>query len=71
MYLSDGFMNEESKIKEQLAILEDQHRELDNRIRQNVDTLNMLEVQRLKKQKLSLKDQITSLHSTLFDDIIA
>jgi hypothetical protein len=33
--------------------------------------VDMLQVQRLKKRKLSLKDQITRLESRLLPDIIA
>jgi hypothetical protein len=62
-------MNEEKKIKEQLNILQDMHRELDMKIMNGA--LNMLELQRLKKQKLMLKDQMSSLQSSLYSDIIA
>jgi hypothetical protein len=50
-------------------VLEDQHRELDRRI--SLGALNMLELQRSKKQKLHLKDKIVFLRSMLYSDIIA
>jgi hypothetical protein len=62
-------MDDEKRIKEQLNVLQDQHRELDRRI--SIGTLNMIELQRLKKQKLFLKDQMVSLQSSLYSDIIA
>jgi len=62
-------MDEEKKIKDQLNLLEDQHRQLDRKL---IDcAMNMLEVQRLKKQKLFLKDQIAILKSNLLPDAIA
>ena len=62
-------MNEEKKIKDQLSVMEDQHRELDMRASNN--TLCEMERQRIKKQKLFLKDQMVSLKSALYSDIIA
>ncbi len=62
-------MEQEKKIKEQLTMLEDQHRELDKKILDCVG--NMLEMQRMKKQKLFLKDQISILKSYLLPDAIA
>ena len=64
-------MDEEKRIKDQLAVLEDQHRQLDKRIVDSTTHLNMLELQRLKKQKLFLKDQISILKSYLLPDAIA
>ncbi len=64
-------MDEEKRIKDQLALLEDQHRQLDRKIVGTTAHLNMLEMQRLKKQKLFLKDQIAILKSNLLPDAIA
>ncbi len=65
-------MDEEKKINDQLNVLEDQHRSLDDKIASCMAShINMLEIQRLKKQKLFLKDQISRLRSTLLPDIIA
>ncbi len=62
-------MDEEKKIKAKLASLEDEHRSLDNKI--GNAPMNMLEQQRLKRQKLALKDEISRLNSMLHSDIIA
>ena len=64
-------MNEEKKLQDQIAVLEDQHRQLDRRINDSAQQVNMIELQRLKKQKLFLKDQISILRSTLLPDSIA
>lgn len=64
-------MDEEKRIKDQLAVLEDQHRQLDRRIVDFSAQVNMLELQRLKKQKLFLKDQIAILKSYLLPDATA
>jgi hypothetical protein len=60
-------------IDTRLATLKAAHRALDDRIRQltaegNGDTL---ELQRLKKQKLALKDRIAFLERRRLPDIIA
>jgi hypothetical protein len=71
MYSNIAFaMNEEKKLLEQISVMEDQHRELDKKINEAA-TLNMIEVQRLKKQKLFLKDQIAILKSNMLPDAIA
>lgn len=61
-------MDEEKKIRDQLNIIEDQRRELDARLN---GTPCEMERQRIKKQKLFLKDQMVSLQSSLYSDIIA
>lgn len=50
-----------------------QHRDLDDAIDAllNSGTTNMLQIKRLKKQKLKLKDQITKLEDEMLPDIIA
>lgn len=60
-------------LKRKLADLKSQHRELDDAItRVTVDVAyDQVEVQRLKKRKLKLKDQITQIESKLLPDIIA
>lgn len=56
-----------------LAELRAAHRALDNQISQMSagGTVNQLELQRLKKQKLALKDRIARLESDRLPDIIA
>lgn len=58
------------EIRAQLAELRQQHRELDVLIQQ-LPPSNTLQLQRLKKQKLALKDRITALEDDLLPDIIA
>lgn len=61
------------EIRRQLAELLTEHRDLDDVIgRIAVDPLqNQLQLQRLKKRKLALKDQIAKLENQLIPDIIA
>jgi hypothetical protein len=60
-------------LKARLAALKSQHRELDNVIAQMAgrSPADQLQLQRLKKRKLLLKDQITKIESELLPDIIA
>ncbi|MGE4281030.1 MAG: YdcH family protein [Magnetospirillum sp.] len=61
------------EIRRELAELLSEHRDLDDVInRISADPLqDQLQLQRLKKRKLSLKDQITKLENQLIPDIIA
>lgn len=56
-----------------LAELRAAHRALDNQIAQLIaeGRIDQLELQRLKKQKLALKDRITRLERDRLPDIIA
>jgi hypothetical protein len=60
-------------IRRQLAELQSEHRDLDDVIARLSESrpVDMLQVQRLKKRKLALKDQIARLESQLLPDIIA
>jgi hypothetical protein len=60
-------------IKLKLAELKTEHRDLDDVIArvQEAQPFDQLQVQRLKKRKLLLKDQIAQLESKLLPDIIA
>ena len=66
-------MDDIKDVKEKLAELKTQHRDLDDEINHLVENapFDQLEVQRLKKRKLALKDQIKKLESNLLPDIIA
>ena len=57
----------------QLSILEQEHRDLDDVIHrlQEEKTINLLQMQRLKKRKLLLKDKIENLKDKIEPDIIA
>jgi hypothetical protein len=60
-------------LHEKLADLESEHRKLDTEIERLVNTppIDLLNIQRLKKKKLALKDQIQKLKSDILPDIIA
>lgn len=66
-------MEETDSIKKQLSDLQLEHRDLDDVIDHLIETrpFDQLQIQRLKKRKLALKDQITKLESRLLPDIIA
>jgi hypothetical protein len=64
---------DERDIRELLVKLRAEHRELDNEIAALADSgrVDQLQISRLKKKKLKLKDQITALEDQLLPDIIA
>lgn len=66
-------MNEQEMLKEKLAALRSEHRDLDDVIARLHERapFDQLQMQRLKKRKLALKDQIAVLESRLLPDIIA
>lgn len=60
-------------IKQKLATLRSEHRDLDQVIGQlsASPATDLLQLQRLKKRKLALKDMMARLESMLLPDIIA
>lgn len=66
-------MSERAELEAKIAELRQEHRDLDDAIAALVGQgpSNQLPVQRLKKRKLQLKDQIAKLESALYPDIIA
>jgi hypothetical protein len=66
-------MIEQDQMRQRLAELKSEHRDLDDVIARLTDRapFDQLQMQRLKKRKLSLKDQIIQLESRLLPDIIA
>ncbi len=66
-------MNEKIALIKQLEGLRGQHRELDEVIARlgREAASNQIDLQRLKKRKLLLKDQITVLEDEILPDIIA
>jgi len=65
--------DEERELRANLARLQQEHRDLDAAIEalQRTPGSDKLQVQRLKKRKLSLKDRITFIEDQLTPDIIA
>lgn len=63
----------QDQIKEKLSQLEVEHRDLDDVIQtlMSKQDFDQLKVSRLKKRKLSLKDQIAAMRNQLIPDIIA
>ena len=61
------------ELKERLAALKSEHRDLDEVIARVTEAgvYDQLMMKRLKKRKLSLKDQIAKVESQLLPDIIA
>ena len=68
-----ALMDEKSEQQARLAELKAQHRSLDDAITEMkaAPGHNQLEIQRMKKEKLALRDGISRLESILFPDIIA
>ncbi|MEA3193434.1 MAG: hypothetical protein QOD26_1767 [Betaproteobacteria bacterium] len=64
---------EKAQIRERLQSLEIEHHDLDDVIGRLASdaSLDRLQMQRLKKRKLILKDQIQRLRTRLIPDIIA
>ena len=62
-----------SKIKDKLNDLINQHAELDDAIERISEAIpfDQIKLQRLKKRKLILKDEIKKLKSKILPDIIA
>ncbi|SDU35497.1 hypothetical protein SAMN05428979_3184 [Stappia sp. ES.058] len=65
--------HDENAVRIELAKLRQEHRDLDMAISAMNETgrSDALQMQRLKKKKLSLKDRITTLEDKLLPDIIA
>ncbi|MEM6667435.1 MAG: DUF465 domain-containing protein [Pseudomonadota bacterium] len=65
--------DDDKALRAQLSVLRQEHRDLDHAIDALDDnpTRNDLQIRRLKKKKLALKDQILKLELRLVPDIIA
>lgn len=66
-------MEDEEELREKLAELKSEHKDLDqiiDRILEN-QPVDFIQIQRLKKRKLLLKDVIQKMESNLLPDIIA
>ena len=66
-------MNNNSKLIEKLKEYEQEHRDLDQILMhlQEKHTVDFLQIQRLKKRKLILKDRIANIKNELEPDSIA
>ena len=65
--------DKKKELIELLLILEQEHRDLDEVINQIQEkkTINLLQLQRLKKRKLGIKDRIANIKDKIEPDIIA
>jgi len=66
-------MDDSDTIEDKLSELRTEHRDLDDvidRLTQD-GAYNQVQVQRLKKRKLSIKDEITAIENEILPDIIA
>ncbi len=66
-------MTDKDQLETQLGELRKEHRELDRTIKDMAANVpyDPIELQRMKKRKLHLKDEIARLDSALLPDIIA
>lgn len=66
-------MDDDEQIQTRLTELKNEHRELDELIDELSDRgpSDQIKIQRMKKRKLQLKDQIAILEDQLLPDIIA
>ncbi len=66
-------MSDIETLRTNLEELRSEHRDLDDVIARVAEgpTVDRLQIQRLKKRKLQLKDQISRIESSLVPDIIA
>ena len=69
----DDNVETQEQILQQIAIMESEHSDLDAVIERLGEDLpfDQLKLQRLKKRKLVLKDEMTKLRSRILPDIIA
>ena len=66
-------MDDQEILRHRLADLESEHRDLDQVIARLTENgpFDQLQVQRLKKRKLLLRDQIEHMRNRLIPDVIA
>ena len=71
--MADAEIVEQQALRSKLNELESEHRDLDDVIERLADDkpFDQLKLQRLKKRKLVLKDEIILLRSQILPDIIA
>ncbi len=66
-------MEDQNALRQRLEVLSAEHSDLDDVIARLSESMpfDQLQMQRLKKRKLGLKDQIIQLENILLPDIIA
>jgi hypothetical protein len=71
--ISDGTTDDSTDLETELARLKQEHRDLDMAIEalEHMVAGDQLQIQRLKKRKLVLRDRIAVLNDQLTPDIIA
>ena len=71
--MADAEIEGQQALRSKLNELESEHRDLDDVIERLADDkpFDQLKLQRLKKRKLGLKDEISVLRSRILPDIIA
>ena len=71
--MSQDNQDNEEQLRQKLAELRSEHRNLDEVIARigEEQPFDQLQIQRLKKRKLVLKDEILKIESELLPDIIA
>ena len=71
--MADMTREEERELRGELARLQQEHRDLDSAIAALADSpgSDLIQVQRLKKRKLVLRDRISYIEDQLTPDIIA
>ncbi len=71
--IDTSFWDDDEALKSHLIALQQEHRDLDSAINALVGAASsdQLQVRRLKKKKLMLKDQIGAVEDRLMPDIIA
>jgi len=69
----NDYMDETKALMTRLEELKSEHRDLDDVIAHYIETrpFDQLQIQRFKKRKLAIKDQISRLEDQLLPDIIA
>jgi hypothetical protein len=69
----DGEGEEDEALRSRIAVLRQEHQDLDDAVRalSGGAVPDMIQIARLKKKKLALRDQITLLEDRLTPDIIA
>jgi hypothetical protein len=70
---TEGSVEDLEELKRRLAELKTEHRDLDDVIARLIERapFDQIQLQRLKKRKLALKDQMSRIESQLLPDIIA